>query len=793
MLGKQSLNRYAQVEARGSVVDRSRHRQLKISGMVTWHFDLVMEILPIMLQVAILLLGYSLSNYLLTINKVVAGVTIGFTSFGVLFYLLIVSAAIFSHNCPFQTPASLILRFAIRFDDEHRKYLRRARRWIKRKLSFPKRMRQHRREPAGPYPLGTFNTFDASTIGDHIELVIANPSDLQAPLFNRETDWHGYVLDSICVAWALEMSRDEDVVLAIMKFIPEVVWHSGTRIISLERLYESLLECFDLSSGSPVVIPKYRDKAYFGARALFHLAIQRKCIGHESGNAAFRAISYNHLTVGSRRYEGDSDLESTLSILNYVFGDYDDICWHTFSLSTPHHAWMGHILLYRAWDLLRNGESLRDDIKGFVLHSLALEPPPPALIVTDCLFIIGLVLGIGLHIDDLLVIDKRLVHPRVSSGMKLTHPVSSHEQNRQLGRIYTKLVETIQNANASNQEIYHALEAMDLIAPLSENDIATKSYDLFRVVMQAPVTGTYTQEKKWQAARFTMHGAYKWDKFLPCVEDPQDILAFLGHHFGLATQGGENQDEPIQNALRALAYASSATTIEALKDFDPTETSFVRGIRYVFQDDKPLQLRKAALFFLPLIGDRWFNTPTPIMESDQMEALCADWASAVDGIEHTYNVQKATLAVLFNMINSSHWRPHIVPNKWKLLDYFTSVPDDSQPLRRCLDNPELTIAISEVKSPAAMVLWLAILWLKYKELIPEVQAQVESFTKEVAQDSRRTDLDVYLSVMDSELKKAEDALTRHNAWSTDPAAVLLRTKIDNLQQARGALLTLKRG
>jgi len=70
-----------------------------------------------------------------------------------------------------------------------------------------------------------------------------------------------------------------------------------------------------------------------------------------------------------------------------------------------------------------------------------------------------------------------------------------------------------------------------------------------------------------------------------------------------------------------------------------------------------------------------------------MRSLCVDWASAIDGIEHTCDVQKATLAVLFGMVNSSHWRPHIVTEKWKLLEYFTSVPDDSQPLRRCIDNP----------------------------------------------------------------------------------------------------------
>ena len=68
---------------------------------------------------------------------------------------------------------------------------------------------------------------------------------------------------------------------------------------------------------------------------------------------------------------------------------------------------MGHVLLYRAWDATRAGEPLPNDTKEFVLHSLRLVPPPPAPIVADCLFIVGLVLGVELHIDDLLVVDKR--------------------------------------------------------------------------------------------------------------------------------------------------------------------------------------------------------------------------------------------------------------------------------------------------------------------------------------------------------------------------------------------------
>ena len=58
---------------------------------------------------------------------------------------------------------------------------------------------------------------------------------------------------------------------------------------------------------------------------------------------------------------------------------------------------------------MRRRQPLPDDIKQFILHSFRSEPPPPTPIITDCLFIIGLILGIPLHVDDLSTDDKRQV------------------------------------------------------------------------------------------------------------------------------------------------------------------------------------------------------------------------------------------------------------------------------------------------------------------------------------------------------------------------------------------------
>ena len=110
MLGKQWLNRYDSTDIRGTMTERSKSRQRKLDGVVAWYFNNVMESLPLMLQVALLLLSCALSRYLWEISMTVASIVIGITSFGVLSYLFIVIAATAYENCPYQTPGAHILR-----------------------------------------------------------------------------------------------------------------------------------------------------------------------------------------------------------------------------------------------------------------------------------------------------------------------------------------------------------------------------------------------------------------------------------------------------------------------------------------------------------------------------------------------------------------------------------------------------------------------------------------------------------------------------------------------------------
>lgn len=291
---------------------------------------------------------------------------------------------------------------------------------------------------------------------------------------------------------------------------------------------------------------------------------------------------------------------------------------------------------------------------------------------------------------------------------------------------------------------------------------------------------------------------------MPQIKDPHDIITFLNQQFqfNLTTSGSKwgceviqkYKYKAIQNALHILANTFECAAIEALEDFNPVEPLFVCGICDALQDTKPLQLCRAAFFSLPLISDKWFNSSHPIMDLLQMKNFYTGWTSVVDAVEHTHDVQVAALTVFLGMINSDCWHPHIVVEQWKLLEYLTLVPDDLQPLRRCINNPELMDVIRSVENPATAVFWLTTLWLKYGELVPQVQKQLETVTEELAQGERKADLNKCLETMDSELgrvegvlvqlEKTNDKMTEHDT----KLATALRTEIKRLKKAKIPLL-----
>ena len=109
------------------------------------------------------------------------------------------------------------------------------------------------------------------------------------------------------------------------------------------------------------------------------------------------------------------------------------------------------------------------------------------------------------------------------------------------------------------------------------------------------------------------------------------------------------------------------------------------------------------------------------------------------------------------MINFSEWYPHIVIEKWKLLAYFTAVPDDST-AEEVHRQPGADGGNQECFEPGRDGSLAQNLVAEVQGFIPQVQEQLEIVTKEVAQGRRRMDLDMHLLATDQELRKAEEVL-----------------------------------
>ena len=480
MLGKQWLNRYNQVEMRGTLIQRSRHRHRKMTGMAAWYFDVTMESLPVMLQIALLLFCYGLSRYLWNVNLTVAAVIIATTSLGFIFYFCIVLAATASYECPYQTPVSLLLRLLISYDVRKTEWYRQRTRslesfrgWVwdrpssrippvktwfisdRKKSKDPEAPATHeptdnaigfaRRTTSVSSFHSAISEWEAepgpSAVTDNLALSelrratttksLVIPASLTnvtqnrrnfslvpidpvpIPLFTKgDLDWEGFVLDSRLLDWMSNISTDTEIIITVLRFIPDIIWHSGVaNLPSVNELYELILSSFDLTKKPRVLIQSFKGRALAAAKALIHLEIQRKCLtgediskGRDNTKADQRPRLASQATVIPAE---EGDLECALGVLDYIEGRADSVRWEAYKLSSAHHQWLAHILLYRCWDASRDDLGIDETLSSFIKYSFNPERDPSSSVIADCLFMVCLQMGLPMHQDDLHILDKR--------------------------------------------------------------------------------------------------------------------------------------------------------------------------------------------------------------------------------------------------------------------------------------------------------------------------------------------------------------------------------------------------
>ena len=247
MLGKQWVNQYLRNRG-GSAADKSHDRQWKLDGFETWHFHLAIESLPVMLQLALLLLGCDLSKYLWTISRTVAGVIVAVTIFGVSSYIFLTLAATLYYNCPYQTPPSILTRTIIRYLKLSDAVFPRLLRSITAplpsiKLSLgqtPRSLRIGIRRAL--HGLGCIPGVQEET--EHILLAVVTSSSPGRIFEDAFVDWDVFKADIRCISWVLSSTMDADVIYYTIRFAVDIIWYPEIAgVLSPHVLADLFFDC----------------------------------------------------------------------------------------------------------------------------------------------------------------------------------------------------------------------------------------------------------------------------------------------------------------------------------------------------------------------------------------------------------------------------------------------------------------------------------------------------------------------------------------------------------------------
>ena len=286
MLGKQWVNRYASADLRGSIIDRCQHRQYKLNGIANWYFENVIELLPVMLQVALLLFGCALSRYLWETNTTIASVIIGVTSFGLFLFISIVVAGAIFPSCPYQTPGARLLR-----------HLPHALGALLSLFSMPFRSEVywyifntvHRTAPSQVDRILVPFTFTLSiplvlpiwlAMGA-IVLPIVSPLVLYS-LLCEALEEPQTVPDVNCISWTLRISLHESTRLSAIKLLATATLQDSNPTLVVDCL-DVLLRYVKVVDGSAVVVQELEQSARASAvcflKTLSQLALKRPWSG----------------------------------------------------------------------------------------------------------------------------------------------------------------------------------------------------------------------------------------------------------------------------------------------------------------------------------------------------------------------------------------------------------------------------------------------------------------------------------------------------------------------------------
>ena len=279
----------------------------------------------------------------------------------------------------------------------------------------PSHAPRNSRPTSSPLPKQSVASFSSAPGGG--EAQDSTASLTVAPILNPVgVDHQGNLTDARRLAWTIDGFSDSGTVSTILQFILEILWtpallqDADSSSATLARSHELLLEAFDNDyANQPLLLSGMRAQAFAAAKAFIHVFIQGE---YTPDDPVIRTIRDRHLPLGSASsLQDDADLRSAVGIVDNLLGIRSRVQWAELQLTSSHRLWLSHILLYRAWYATKRGLPIPNEVTGFVKHSLSSDSRPRLAVVTDCVLVVGLIVGHPLHEADLLVLEKTWVSP----------------------------------------------------------------------------------------------------------------------------------------------------------------------------------------------------------------------------------------------------------------------------------------------------------------------------------------------------------------------------------------------
>jgi len=364
-----------------------------------------------MLQVALLLLGCALSFYLWGIDKTVASVILGITSYSVASYIFILVVGTAYVNCPYQTPGAHALR---RLHSAYSPIIHNSKfiglltvwwgnlmglKWASLFVLIPL--------------LPVYLALDAYLLMKSMgRAFVAIPHGVQG-WFHSAHRWNPRIVvpDVQCITWMLQLPLDKSIHLFALKLLANITTLGGFNPTLVSTCFDILIGCV-VVIGDKVVVAQESEELV-AASALCCLHTLSHLTTMDPASSVLKDIHqwYTRTFPSEANFEGLPSYHCFI-IIHRVFypshklPQHQALQWKDYILPSNEDVVLTQLAQFEYQR--KQHQKVPCWILRFALHHLSQDPLPPTSIVTNCLSIIAI--DLGCTIPDTATPDKRYVY-----------------------------------------------------------------------------------------------------------------------------------------------------------------------------------------------------------------------------------------------------------------------------------------------------------------------------------------------------------------------------------------------